>query len=46
MGERKGDDDGEYTIVECVVVVSVHGRLIEIMVVQGREVMVGSDDVI
>ena len=39
MEERKGDRTGECTIVKRVVVVSVHGHLIEIMVVQGREVL-------
>ena len=39
MEERKGDGTGECTVVKCVVVVSVHERLIEMMVVQGREVL-------
>ena len=34
MEERKGDKNGECTVVEHVVVASVHRRLIEMMVVQ------------
>ena len=37
MEEREGDENGEYTVVERVVVASVHGRLTEMTVVQGRE---------